>query len=206
MAKNKYDKETVQKKQFNYGSHRKKYSQEFFQLIDEISSLSSDKKAEKINNYFVLKVYTILKNFGLYQDIDAYDTVNYFQNNEPVFYQKLKEYLSDINNKAKVFRSLFVIKKQILNIRDYSNNGFYEDFLEDLKAEIGLIVKTPYNNFIEPSIYKQSYETFDIKKAVNKFAEYLEPDYCSETMHNKAAGKRLLKAYKEAYRREVSNG
>lgn len=195
MAKNKHDKEALQKKLFNYGQHRKKYSQEFFKLIDEIASLSSEEKAKKIDNYFVLKVYTILKNFGLHQDIKVYDTVKYFKEQDTVFYKKLEEYLSDINNKAKIFKSLFVIKKQILNIRDFSNNGFYKDFLEDLKVEIGLMVKTPFNNFIEPSIYKNDYKEFDIQEAFNNTDKDLKPNYNSN--NNNTIGKKIMQAYKE---------
>ena len=175
----------TEQQKFNYGKHREKYQKEIFQLIEDIKNIPNYKKSEKINNYFVLKLYTILKNFGIYKDYDIYNTIEYFKKEEAIFYQKLEEYLSDVNNKRKIYKSLFIIKNQILNIRDFSSNGFYQDFLDDLKSEMGLMIKTKYNNFIEPSIYNCSedfssinYKHFDMKyednQAINKkvLAEY----------------------------------
>lgn len=174
-----------EQQKFNYGKHREKYQKEIFQLIEDIKNIPNDKKSEEINNYFVIKLYTLLKNFGIYKDYDIYNTIEYFKKEEAVFYQKLEEYLSDVNNKRKIYKSLFIIKNQILNIRDFSSNGFYQDFLDDLKSEMGLMIKTKYNNFIEPSIYNCSedfssidYKHFDMKyednQAINKkvLAEY----------------------------------
>ena len=175
----------TEQQKFNYGKHREKYQKEIFQLIEDIKNIPNDKKSEEINNYFVIKLYTLLKNFGIYKDYDIYNTIEYFKKEEAVFYQKLEEYLSDVNNKRKIYKSLFIIKNQILNIRDFSSNGFYRDFLDDLKSEMGLMIKTKYNNFIEPSIYNCSedfssinYKCFDMKyednQAINKkvLAEY----------------------------------
>ena len=175
----------TEQQRFNYGKHREKYQKEIFQLIEYIKNIPADKMPEEINSYFVIKLYTLLKNFGIYKDYDIYNTVEYFKKEETIFYQKLEEYLSDINNKRKIYKSLFVIKNQILNIRDFSSNGFYQDFLDDLKSEMGLMIKTKYNNFIEPSIYNCSedfssinYKCFDMKyednQAINKkvLAEY----------------------------------
>ncbi|AFR69532.1 hypothetical protein B2904_orf175 [Brachyspira pilosicoli B2904] len=175
----------TEQQKFNYGKHREKYQKEIFQLIEDIKNIPNDKKSEEINNYFVLKLYTLLKNFGIYKDYDIYNTIEYFKKEEAIFYQKLEEYLSDVNNKRKIYKSLFIIKNQILNIRDFSSNGFYQDFLDDLKSEMGLMIKTKYNNFIEPSIYNCSedfssidYKHFDMKyednQAINKkvLAEY----------------------------------
>ena len=174
-----------EQQKFNYGKHREKYQKEIFQLIEDIKNIPDDKKPEEINNYFVIKLYTLLKNFGIYKDYDIYNTIEYFKKEEAIFYQKLEEYLSDVNNKRKIYKSLFIIKNQILNIRDFSSNGFYQDFLDDLKSEMGLMIKTKYNNFIEPSIYNCSedfssidYKHFDMKykdnQAINKkvLAEY----------------------------------
>lgn len=168
-----------EQQKFNYGKHREKYQKEIFQLIEDIKNIPDDKKPEEINNYFVLKLYTLLKNFGIYTDYDIDNTIKYFEEEEAIFYQKLEEYLSDVNNKRKIYKSLFIIKNQILNIRDFSSNGFYQDFLDDLKSEMGLMIKTKYNNFIEPSIYSCSedfssidYRHFDMKyednQAINK--------------------------------------
>ena len=168
-----------EQQKFNYGKHREKYQKEIFQLIEDIKNIPNDKKSEEINNYFVIKLYTLLKNFGIYKDYDIYNTIEYFKKEEAIFYQKLEEYLSDVNNKRKIYKSLFIIKNQILNIRDFSSNGFYQDFLDDLKSEMGLMIKTKYNNFIEPSIYNCSedfssidYKHFDMKyednQAINK--------------------------------------
>ena len=175
----------TEQQKFNYGKHREKYQKEIFQLIEDIKNIPNDKKSEEINNYFVIKLYTLLKNFGIYKDYDIYNTIEYFKKKEAIFYQKLEEYLSDVNNKRKIYKSLFIIKNQILNIRDFSSNGFYQDFLDDLKSEMGLMIKTKYNNFIEPSIYNCSedfssidYKHFDMKyednQAINKkvLAEY----------------------------------
>ena len=174
-----------EQQRFNYGKHREKYQKEIFQLIEYIKNIPADKMPEEINSYFVIKLYTLLKNFGIYKDYDIYNTVEYFKKEETIFYQKLEEYLSDISNKRKIYKSLFIIKNQILNIRDFSSNGFYQDFLDDLKSEMGLMIKTKYNNFIEPSIYNCSedfssinYKCFDMKyednQAINKkvLAEY----------------------------------
>lgn len=174
-----------EQQKFNYGKHREKYQKEIFQLIEDIKNIPNDKKSEEINNYFVIKLYTLLKNFGIYTDYDIDNTIKYFEEEEAIFYQKLEEYLSDVNNKRKIYKSLFIIKNQILNIRDFSSNGFYRDFLDDLKSEMGLMIKTKYNNFIEPSIYNCSekfssidYKHFDMKyednQAINKkvLAEY----------------------------------
>lgn len=175
----------TEQQRFNYGKHREKYQKEIFQLIEDIKNIPNDKKSEEINNYFVIKLYTLLKNFGIYKDYDIDNTIKYFEEKESIFYQKLEEYLSDVNNKRKIYKSLFIIKNQILNIRDFSSNGFYQDFLDDLKSEMGLMIKTKYNNFIEPSIYNCSedfssidYKHFDMKyednQAINKkvLAEY----------------------------------
>ena len=175
----------TEQQKFNYGKHREKYQKEIFQLIEYIKNIPADKMPEEINSYFVIKLYTLLKNFGIYKDYDIYNTIEYFKKEEAIFYQKLEEYLSDVNNKRKIYKSLFIIKNQILNIRDFSSNGFYQDFLDDLKSEMGLMIKTKYNNFIEPSIYNCSedfssidYKHFDMKyednQAINKkvLAEY----------------------------------
>ena len=175
----------TEQQKFNYGKHREKYQKEIFQLIEYIKNIPADKMPEEINSYFVIKLYTLLKNFGIYTDYDIDNTMKYFEEEETIFYQKLEEYLSDISNKRKIYKSLFIIKNQILNIRDFSSNGFYQDFLDDLKSEMGLMIKTKYNNFIEPSIYNCSedfssidYKHFDMKyednQAINKkvLAEY----------------------------------
>lgn len=175
-----------EQQKFNYGKHREKYQKEIFQLIEDIKNIPNDKKSEEINNYFVIKLYTLLKNFGIYKDYDIYNTIEYFKKEEAIFYQKLEEYLSDVNNKRKIYKSLFIIKNQILNIRDFSSNGFYRDFLDDLKSEMGLMIKTKYNNFIEPAIYDNSTQKqafVDFLANINVFREerektpYTEDDF-----------------------------
>ncbi len=59
-----------EQQKFNYGKHREKYQKEIFQLIEDIKNIPNDKKSEEINNYFVIKLYTLLKNFGIYKDYD----------------------------------------------------------------------------------------------------------------------------------------
>lgn len=184
-----------EQQKFNYGKHREKYQKEIFQLIEDIKNIPNDKKSEKINNYFVLKLYTLLKNFGIYKDYDIYNTIKYFEEEEAVFYQKLEEYLSDVNNKRKIYKSLFVIKNQILNIRDFSSNGFYQDFLDDLKSEMGLMIKTKYNNFIEPSIYNcsEDFSSIDYRHFDMKYED------------NQDINKKVLAEYKQLVR-EAING
>ena len=64
-----------EQQKFNYGKHREKYQKEIFQLIEDIKNIPNDKKSEEINNYFVIKLYTLLKNFGIYKDYDIYNTI-----------------------------------------------------------------------------------------------------------------------------------
>lgn len=183
-----------EQQKFNYGKHREKYQKEIFQLIEDIKNIPNDKKSEEINNYFVIKLYTLLKNFGIYKDYDIYNTIEYFKKEEAIFYQKLEEYLSDISNKRKIYKSLFIIKNQILNIRDFSSNGFYQDFLDDLKSEMGLMIKTKYNNFIEPSIYNcsEDFSSIDYKHFDMKYED------------NQAINKKVLAEYKQLMREAVN--
>ena len=183
-----------EQQKFNYGKHREKYQKEIFQLIEDIKNIPNDKKSEEINNYFVIKLYTLLKNFGIYKDYDIYNTIEYFKKEEAIFYQKLEEYLSDVNNKRKIYKSLFIIKNQILNIRDFSSNGFYQDFLDDLKSEMGLMIKTKYNNFIEPSIYNcsEDFSSIDYKHFDMKYED------------NQAINKKVLAEYKQLVREAVN--
>lgn len=199
MAKE-ISREQIQKKLLNYGAHRKKYQKQIFDMIDEIRDLPSGKKADKINTYFVFKLYTLLQNFGLYQDYDILSTAEYFKNNDKVFYAKLEEYLNNLENKRKIYKALFVIKKSLLNIRDFSANGFDKDFLEDLKSETGLIVKNLYNNFIEPNIYQMDlgYKGYnEFLKDKNGYKDACKFDYYSETRKNKQANKKVQEALKE---------
>lgn len=184
----------TEQQRFNYGKHREKYQKEIFQLIEDIKNIPNDKKSEEINNYFVIKLYTLLKNFGIYKDYDIYNTIEYFKKEEAIFYQKLEEYLSDVNNKRKIYKSLFIIKNQILNIRDFSSNGFYQDFLEDLKSEMGLMIKTKYNNFIEPSIYNcsEDFSSIDYKHFDMKYED------------NQDINKKVLAEYKQLMREAVN--
>lgn len=183
-----------EQQKFNYGKHREKYQKEIFQLIEDIKNIPNDKKSEEINNYFVIKLYTLLKNFGIYKDYDIYNTIEYFKKEEAIFYQKLEEYLSDVNNKRKIYKSLFIIKNQILNIRDFSSNGFYQDFLDDLKSEMGLMIKTKYNNFIEPSIYNcsEDFSSIDYKHFDMKYED------------NQAINKKVLAEYRQLVREAVN--
>ena len=80
----------TEQQKFNYGKHREKYQKEIFQLIEDMKNIPDDKKPEKINNYFVLKLYTLLENFGIYTDYDIDNTIKYFEEKESIFYQKLE--------------------------------------------------------------------------------------------------------------------
>ena len=184
----------IEQQKFNYGKHRKKYQKEIFQLIEDIKNTPADKIPENINSYFVIKLYTLLKNFGIYKDYDIDNTIEYFKKEEAIFYQKLEEYLSDVNNKRKIYKSLFIIKNQILNIKDFSSNGFYKDFLDDLKSETELMIKTKYNNFIEPSIYNcsEDFSSIDYKHFDMKYED------------NQDINKKVLAEYKRLVREAVN--
>ena len=132
--------ENWQVTKINYGEHRRKYKKELEKLMLDIES--------GVNTENVLEFYVLLKNFGIYTNDNIDSAYKYFEKNDKRFFDRLKAYLSDLNNKRKVFNALQLILKCIDNIRDFSNNGFYLDFLDDLKAECGLIVAPLYNNFI----------------------------------------------------------
>ena len=70
-----------------------------------------------------------------------------------------------------------LLELEFVNIRDFSSNGFYRDFLDDLKSEMGLMIKTKYNNFIEPAIYDNSTQKqafVDFLANINVFREERE--------------------------------
>ena len=126
--------------------------------------------------------------------------------------KRLEAYLSDLNNKRKVFNALKLILKCINFIRDFSSNGFYKDLLDDLKAECGLMIRTSYNNFIEPSIYTQNNIFKEDSSIVEQIIKHnqtesnehfegddiFEHDGYEEIRKNKAANKQVMKIIKGA--------
>lgn len=186
----------------NYGEHRRKYKKELEKLMLDIK--------EGVNTENVLKFYVLLKNYGIYSDDNIDSAYKYFEKNDKKFFEKLKAYLSDLNNKRKVFNALELILKCINNIRDFSSNGFYKDFLDDLKAECGLMIRTSYNNFIEPSIYTQSNIFKEDSSIVEQIIKHnqtesdehfegddiFEHDGYEEIRKNKAVNKHIMKAVK----------
>lgn len=188
----------------NYGEHRRKYKEELKKLMLDIK--------EGVNTENVLKFYVLLRNYGIYSDDNIDSAYKYFEKNDKRFFEKLEAYLSDLNNKRKVSNALELILKCINNIRDFSSNGFYKDLLDDLKAECGLMIRTSYNNFIEPSIYTYNNIFEDDINAVKQIIEHnqtssnehfeedntFEFDSYEEIRRNKAINKKIMKTVKEA--------
>lgn len=171
-------KENIQSLQIDFGSHRKKYQKKIFDLIHNLKNTPNEKKAGKIDNCLVLKLYTLLRNFGIYRDDDFHDVIEYFKKDNILFYQRLENYLSSIENKRKIYKALSIIKNQILNIRDFSSNGFYEDLMDDLKAELGFNIPNIYNNFIEPSIYNNNeISILSISEETKNISDQYKPNY-----------------------------
>lgn len=188
----------------NYGEHRNKYKKELYNLLNSI------REEDSINSKTILHFYVLLRNYGIYVEDDIDSVYKCFENKDEIFIEKLAVYLSDLNNKRKIYKALKLILKCIDNIRDFSNNGFYLDFLDDLKAECGLIVAPLYNNFIEPSIY--TYNNIDDINSVKQIIEHsqtssnehfdgdntFEFDSYEEIRRNKAINKQIMKTVKEA--------
>ena len=188
----------------NYGEHRRKYKKELEKLMLNIKA--------NVNTQNVLQFYVLLKNFGIYTDDDIDSAYKYFEKNDKRFFDRLTAYLSDLNNKRKVFNALELILKCINGIRDFSSNGFYKDLLDDLKAECGLTIRTSYNNFIEPSIYTKNNIFKKEASIVEQIIEHnqtgsdesfegedtFEYDRYEEIRKNKAANKQVMKIIKGA--------
>lgn len=186
----------------NYGEHRRKYKKELEKLMLNIKA--------NVNTQNVLQFYVLLKNFGIYTDDDIDSAYKYFEKNDKRFFDRLTAYLSDLNNKRKVFNALQLILKCINGIRDFSNNGFYQDLLDDLKVQCKLMIHTAYNNFIEPSMYvkndfyNKEISTVEhiIENSQNPNPEHFENDDFNEispykeTIANKIANKEVMKAIK----------
>lgn len=186
----------------NYGEHRRKYKKELEKLMMNIKA--------NVNTQNVLQFYVLLKNFGIYTDDDIDSAYKYFEKNDKRFFDRLTAYLSDLNNKRKVFNALQLILKCINGIRDFSNNGFYQDLLDDLKVQCKLMIPTAYNNFIEPSMYvkndfyNKEISTVEhiIENSQNPNPEHFENDDFNEispykeTIANKIANKEVMKAIK----------
>ena len=186
----------------NYGEHRRKYKKELEKLMLDIK--------EGVNTQNVLEFYVLLRNYGIYSDDNIDSAYKYFEKNDKRFFEKLEAYLSDLNNKRKVSNALELILKCINNIRDFSSNGFYKDLLDDLKAECGLMIRTSYNNFIEPSIYTQNNIFKEDSSIVEQIIKHnqterdehfegddiFEHDGYEEIRKNKAINKKIMKAVK----------
>ena len=85
----------------NYGEHRRKYKKELEKLMLNIKA--------NVNTQNVLQFYVLLKNFGIYTDDDIDSAYKYFEKNDKRFFDRLTAYLSDLNNKRKVFNALQLI-------------------------------------------------------------------------------------------------
>ncbi|MEI0517300.1 hypothetical protein [Brachyspira murdochii] len=190
----------------NYGEHRNKYKKELCNLLNSI------KEEYSINSKTILHFYVLLRNYGIYAEDDIDSVYEYFEDKDERFIEKLAVYLSDLKNKRKIYKALKLILKCIDNIRDFSNNGFYLDFLDDLKAECGLIAAPLYNNFIEPSIYTYNNIFKEDSSIVKQIIEHnqtsnnehfdgdntFEFDSYEEIKRNKAINKQIMKTVKEA--------
>ena len=200
--KDKESTENLSAYKINYGEHRRKYKKELEKLMIDIE--------KGINTENVLEFYVLLRNYGIYSDDNIDSAYKYFEKNDKRFFDRLEAYLSDLNNKRKVYKALKLILKCIDSIRDFSSNGFYRDFLDDLKAECGLMIRTSYNNFIEPSIYTQSNIFKEDSSIVEQIIknnqtgsnEHFEGDDIfeyngyEEIRKNKATNKKIMKAVK----------
>lgn len=194
--------ENWQVTKINYGEHRRKYKKELEKLMLDIES--------GVNTENVLEFYVLLQNFGIYTNDNIDSAYKYFEKNDKRFFDRLKAYLSDLNNKRKVYKALKLILKCIENIKDFSSNGFYQDFLDDLKVQCGLMIATPYNNFIEPSIYTQNNIFKEDSSIVEQIIKHnqtesnehfegddiFEYDGYEEIRKNKAVNKEVMKAVK----------
>ena len=188
----------------NYGEHRNKYKKELYNLLNSI------REEDSINSKTILHFYVLLRNYGVYAEDDIDSVYKYFEDKDERFIEKLAVYLSDLKNKRKIYKALKLILKCIDNIRDFSNNGFYLDFLDDLKAECGLIVAPSYNNFIEPSIYTYNNIFKEDSSIVKQIIEHsqissnehfegdntVEFDSYEEIRRNKAISKKIMKTVK----------
>ena len=186
----------------NYGEHRRKYKKELEKLMLDIKA--------NVNTQNVLQFYVLLKNYGIYTDDNIDSAYKYFEKNDKRFFERLEAYLSDSKNQRKVSNALELILKCINGIRDFSNNGFYQDLLDDLKVQCKLMIPTAYNNFIEPSMYvkndfyNKEISTVEhiIENSQNPNPEHFENDYFNEispykeTITNKIANKDLMKKIK----------
>ena len=195
--------ENISASKINYGEHRNKYKKELYNLLNSIEENS-------LNSKTILQFYVLLRNYGVYAEDDIDSAYKYFEDKDERLIVKLAVYLSDLNNKRKIYKALKLILKCIDNIRDFSNNGFYLDFLEDLKAVCGLIVAPSYNNFIEPSIYTHNNifkEDSSIVEQIIKHNEIssnehfegdntFEFDSYEEIRRNKAISKKIMKTVK----------
>ena len=195
--------ENISASKINYGEHRNKYKKELYNLLNSIEE-------DSLNSKTILHFYVLLRNYGVYAEDDIDSAYKYFEKNDKRFFEKLEAYLSDLNNKRKVSNALELILKCINNIRDFSSNGFYKDLLDDLKAECGLMIRTSYNNFIEPSIYTHNNifkENSSIVEQIIKHNEIssnehfegdniFEFDSYEEIRRNKAISKKIMKTVK----------
>lgn len=140
----------------NYGEHRHKWLNELKSLFNATS------RFDIIDYRYILKVYTILQNYGIYTNYEPKDVIKWYEDNQKDFIMKINDYLTEVKNKKNVAISVRVILDCIQkNVKDFNTNGYYLDFLDDIKSEIGLIAKQKYNNFIGTNLYDNMDEAYN---------------------------------------------
>ena len=144
--------QTMTEEQKNiYGAHRKSWKDKLFNLIKYRLNRLDDATVDTI-----IETYTYLQNFSIYKSYDYKKVKEWFRENEENFLIKLQNYLSIRDNKRKIIAAIRLAYDSLDKIKTYYGVSFHTEFLDDLKSEIGLMIKTKYNNFIEPAVYDSS--------------------------------------------------
>lgn len=144
--------QTMTEEQKNlYGAFRKDWKAKLFNLIKYRLNRLDDATVDTI-----IETYTYLQNFSIYKSYDYKKVKEWFRENEENFLIKLQNYLSIRENKRKIISAIHLAYDSLDKIKTYHSVSFHTEFLDDLKSEIGLMIKIKYNNFIEPAVYDSS--------------------------------------------------
>lgn len=152
-----------------YGAFRKDWKAKLFDLIKYRLNRIDDVTVD-----IIIEVYTYLQNFSIYKSYDYKKVKEWFRENEENFLIKLQNYLTIRENKRKIVNAIRLAYDSLDKIKTYHNVSFYTEFLDDLKSEVGLMIKNKYNNFIEPAVYDTSAQKqafIDFLEDINVFRE-----------------------------------
>lgn len=162
--------QTMTEEQKNlYGAFRKDWKAKLFNLIKYRLNRFDDATVDTI-----IEAYTYLQNFSIYKSYDYKKVKEWFRENEENFLIKLQNYLSITDNKRKIIAAIRLAYDSLDKIKTYHSVSFHTEFLDDLKSEVGLMIKTKYNNFIEPAVYDSSTQKqafIDFLTDINVFRE-----------------------------------